>query len=384
MLPLDPKQSFPALEAEILKYWQDNTTFQKSLEQTKGNKEYVFYDGPPFATGTPHYGHILQGVTKDAIGRYQTMQGKYVERRFGWDCHGVPIEQKVEKKLGVNGKQGILGLSGGVHQFNEECRKNVFVYTDEWRKVVEKTGRWVDMDNDWKTMDTDFMETVWRVFKTLFDKGLIYESYRVVPYSVGMETPLSNFEVNQGYQDKQDKAVTVKFKIKNLKSKIETYILAWTTTPWTLPANLGLAVGEDLHYSEIRDIASNETYIIASDRVENYYKKPEDFELLREFPGSELIGLAYEPLFNDFSALVDAANAPRECIRGKNTHRVVAGHHVTTDSGTGVVHIAPAYGEDDFQIGKAQDLGFFSHIDDAGRTINLESHNGEFVFDFNE
>lgn len=214
---INSRQSFPALENEMLAYWKTNQIFQKSLEIRKDSPEFNFYDGPPFATGTPHYGHLLAGTIKDVIPRYQTMQGKFVERRFGWDCHGLPIENIVEKKLGISGKKDIEDKVG-VFEFNEQCRANVFGYTDVWRQTVERMGRWVDMDNDYKTMDTDFMESVWWVFKSIYDKGYVYESYRVVPYCPRCSTPLSNFEVNQGYEDKQDKAVTVKFKVKARKA----------------------------------------------------------------------------------------------------------------------------------------------------------------------
>ena len=238
----NPRQSFPDLEKEIIGYWKENNTFKKSLELRKDAPEYVFYDGPPFATGTPHYGHILAGVIKDVVPRYWTMRGRYVERRFGWDCHGLPIENIVEKKLGISGKKDIEEKIG-VFDFNEQCRANVFSYVDEWRRVVERTGRWVDMDNDYKTMDADFMESVWGVFKSVYDKGLIYESHRVVPYCPRCSTPLSNFEVNQGYEDKQDKAVTVKFKVKTRKSvgvvieneKGEQLLLQMNDGTWSSP-----------------------------------------------------------------------------------------------------------------------------------------------------
>lgn len=505
----DPKQSFPALENEVIKYWKDNRTFQRSLEIREGSPEYVFYDGPPFATGTPHYGHILAGVIKDVIPRYWTMRGRLVERRFGWDCHGLPIENIVEKKLGISGKKDIEEKVG-VFEFNEECRKNVFGYVDEWRKVVERTGRWVDMDNDYKTLDRDFMESVWWVFKSVYDKGLIYESHRVVPYCPRCSTPLSNFEVNQGYEDKQDKAVTVKFRAKTQaacavvvenekgevllghnkkgywsfpggkgeegETPVETAmrelfeetgiraeitendavseqfdlvagkvfdnrtfrikvsgitpgngepekfhewkffpknalpegtfeysarllrdleagktaknasfnVLAWTTTPWTLPANLGLAVGAEIAYAEIRDKASGEIFVLAKDRVATYYKNEEDCELVREYQGSELVGLEYEPLFGEPHAKSVAGELPKGQELGTNVYRVVSGHHVTTESGTGVVHIAPAYGEDDFQIGQKEGLGFFSHINATGNVEGLGFGEGEYVFDFND
>ncbi|PZM84799.1 isoleucine--tRNA ligase [Candidatus Gracilibacteria bacterium] len=377
---VDPKQSFPKLEEEILKFWKENKIFEKSIENREGKEEFNFYDGPPFATGTPHYGHILAGAIKDVIPRYQTMAGKKVERRFGWDTHGLPIENIVEKKLEIKGKED-LEERIGVFDFNETCRANVFGYVHEWEKTVERMGRWVDMKNDYKTMDTDFMESVWWVFKTIYDKGLVYQGHRVVPYSVGMSTPLSNFEVNQGYKDKQDKTATVKFKVKGSEKK---YILAWTTTPWTLLANLGLAVGKDIEYAEIMDKQNKEIYVLAKDRIGDYYKNEEDYEVLRVYKGGCLIGISYEPLFPDFQAQNGNENLPKEFYLGKNAYTVVEGHHVTTESGTGIVHIAPAYGEDDYQIGKEKDLGFFSHISDSGKTEYLLEDNGVWVFDFNE
>ncbi|MDD3303046.1 MAG: class I tRNA ligase family protein, partial [Candidatus Gracilibacteria bacterium] len=216
---VNPKQSFPRLEEEVIKYWNENDTFKKSIDSRADSEEFNFYDGPPFATGTPHYGHILAGTIKDVVPRYQTMLGKKVERNFGWDCHGLPIENIVEKKLGISGKDDIEGKIG-VYEFNETCRANVFGYVDDWKKIVERMGRWVDMENDYKTMDTSFMESVWWVFKNIYDKGLVYEGHRVVPYCPRCTTPLSNFEVNQGYKDKQSKTVTVKFKVKNGKKEV--------------------------------------------------------------------------------------------------------------------------------------------------------------------
>lgn len=227
---VNPKQSFPKMEMEILTFWDDEKIFEKSIENRADAEEFNFYDGPPFATGTPHYGHILAGTIKDVIPRFQTMKGKKVERKFGWDTHGLPIENIVEKKLKISGKDDIE-QNIGVHAFNEECRANVFLYANEWKKTVNRMGRWVDMENDYKTMDTSFMESVWWVYSELYKKDLIYEGYRVVPYCPRCSTPLSNFEVNQGYKDKQDKTATVKFKVKGEENK---YILAWTTTPWTL------------------------------------------------------------------------------------------------------------------------------------------------------
>ncbi|MDD5213458.1 MAG: isoleucine--tRNA ligase [Candidatus Gracilibacteria bacterium] len=379
---VNPKQSFPELEKEVMKFWKENDTFKKSIENRNDSPEYTFYDGPPFATGTPHYGHILAGTIKDVIPRYQTMTGHKVQRVFGWDCHGLPIENIVEKKLNISGKSDIEDKVG-VFEFNESCRSNVLTYTEDWKKTVERMGRWVDMENSYKTMDKEFMESVWWTFKSIYDKGLIYEGNRVVPYCPRCTTPLSNFEVNQGYKDKQDKTLTVKFKVLNNANK---YILAWTTTPWTLRANLGLAVGKDIMYSEILDKKTGETYVLATDRLKSYYKTEEDYQIIREYKGACLEGIKYEPIFDDFDLQLNemGASLGTTIKLGKNAYSVVIGHHVTTESGTGVVHIAPAYGEDDNIIGEKSELGFVSHIDDSGKTCNLLEHNGEFVFDFND
>jgi len=377
---VNSRQSFPELEAKILDFWKKNKTFQKSLEIRKWADEFVFYDGPPFATGLPHYGHLLGGTLKDIIPRYQTMKWKYVERRFGWDCHGLPIENIVEKKLKISGKRDIEDKIW-VYEFNEQCRSNVMVYTTEWRRVVEKMGRFIDMDNDYKTMDPDFMESVWWVFKSLYDKWHIYESQRVVPYCTRCSTPLSNFEVNQWYEDRQDKSATVKFKIKWNENK---YILAWTTTPWTLPANLGLAIWAEIEYSEVLDKKTGETYILAIDRLANYYKDEADYKIIRNYQWCCLAGIEYEPLFNDFELLRDAGDLPKWMELWENVYKVVIGHHVTTESGTGVVHIAPAYWEDDSIIWKKENLWVVSHIDDTGKVENLFENAWDYVFDFNE
>ncbi|MBW7954772.1 isoleucine--tRNA ligase [Candidatus Gracilibacteria bacterium] len=379
---VNPKQSFPKLEKEIINFWKENDTFKKSISSREGGEIFNFYDGPPFATGTPHYGHILAGTIKDVIPRYQTMLGKKVDRKFGWDCHGLPIENIVEKKLQISGKDDIEKKIG-VYDFNENCRANVFGYVDEWKKTVERMGRWVDMEDDYKTMDNGFMESVWWVFKTIYDKGLIYEGNKIVPYCPRCTTPLSNFEVNQGYKDKQSKTVTVKFKVKGSESK---YILAWTTTPWTLYSNLGLAVGEDILYSEVLDNKTGETYILASEKIKDYYKVESDYKIVREYKGNCLVGIEYEPLFNDFVVQLKDLNLDfgTNIKLGQNSYKVVLGHHVSTETGTGIVHIAPAYGEDDFVIGEKEGLGFVAHIDDRGRTFNLLTNNDIFVFDFND
>lgn len=377
---VDPKQSFPKMEEEVLKFWQENNIFKKSIENREWSEEFNFYDWPPFATWTPHYWHILAGALKDVIPRFQTMKWKKVERRFGWDTHWLPIENIVEKKLEIKWKED-LEWRIWVFDFNETCRKNVFWYVDEWKKTVDRMWRWVDMENDYKTMDTSFMESVWWVFKTIYDKGLVYQGHRVVPYSVGMSTPLSNFEVNQGYMDKQDKTITVKFKVKWSEKK---YILAWTTTPWTLPANLWLAVWEDIEYVELMDKSSKEIYILAKARVNDYYKNEEEYEILRVYDWKCLIWIEYEPLFNDFLVQNWSSNLPKEIFLWKNAYKVISGHHVTTESWTWIVHIAPAYWEDDYHIWKTQNLWFVSHISDSWKTENLLEDNWIWVFDFNE
>jgi isoleucyl-tRNA synthetase len=377
---VNPKQSFPKLEESIMKFWKEEKIFEQSIENRKDSEEFNFYDGPPFATGTPHYGHILAGTIKDVIPRYQTMKGFRVDRKFGWDCHGLPIENIVEKKMEISGKDDIE-QNVWVYKFNEECRVNVFTYVNEWKKTVERMGRWVDMENDYKTMDTDFMESVWWVYKTIYDKGLIYEGHRVVPYCPRCSTPLSNFEVNQGYKDKQDKSATVKFKIKGSENK---FIWAWTTTPWTLVANLWLAVWEDLDYVELLDSETKETYVLARDRVSSYYKDEEKYTILREYKGKYLVWMKYEPMFDDFWTLNEANDMPLGAELDKNSFSVVPGHHVTTESGTGIVHIAPAYWEDDNLIGKEQKLGYVAHIADNGNTENLLENNWVQVFKFNE
>lgn len=379
---VNPKQSFPELEKEMIKFWRENDTFKKSIENRDWSPEYTFYDGPPFATGTPHYWHILAGTIKDVIPRYQTMNGHKVARVFGWDCHGLPIENIVEKKLEISGKSDIEEKIW-VYNFNETCRSNVLTYTEDWKKTVERMWRWVDMENSYKTMDKEFMESVWWTFKSIYDKGLIYEGNRVVPYCPRCTTPLSNFEVNQGYKDKQDKTLTVKFKVKWNESK---YILAWTTTPWTLRANLWLAVWAEIMYSEILDKKSWETYVLATDRLKSYYKNEDEYTIIREYKGACLEWIKYEPIFDDFDLQLNEmwANLGTTIKLGKNVYSVVIGHHVTTESGTGIVHIAPAYWEDDNVIWEKSELGFVSHIDDSGKTCNLLEHNWVFVFDFNE
>ncbi len=280
------------MEEEILEFWRKEIIFQKSIDQRPEDKAFSFYDGPPFATGLPHYGHLLAGTIKDVIPRYKTMRGFRVERRFGWDTHGLPVEYEVEQALKLNGRHEIETFGEG--NFNEECRAIVLRYTREWRETVERMARWVDFDNDYKTMDIDFMESVWWVFKQLWDKRLIYEGVKVVPYSWRVSTPLSNFEANLNYKDIQDPSVTLRFKVKGEEN---LYLLAWTTTPWTLPSNMGLCAGPKLIYCKIRDKKSGDAYILTKSRIDTYFDEG-SYEVQAEMQGTELQGMTYEPLFD--------------------------------------------------------------------------------------
>lgn len=353
---------FPEIEEKILSIWNKNKTFEKSMKRNEGKEQFIIYDGPPFATGLPHYGHILPGTIKDIVPRYQTMKGKQVPRRWGWDCHGLPVENLIEKELNLNSKKEILDY--GIDKFNEACRESVLKYAEEWEKSVNRMGRWVEFKNSYKTMDPDFMETIWWVFKTLWEKGLIYEGYKILPYCSRCTTPLSNFETNQGYKDVQDPAVTVAFRLKEQKN---TYVLAWTTTPWTLPSNTGLAVGKEIDYVKIED--EENFYILGEPLLNRYYKDLTGIKIAERFKGSQLAGLHYEPLFPYFRD-----------IDPQHAFRIVMGHHVTTDSGTGIVHIAPGFGEDDAEIGKKEKLPALCPIDSEGRfTEEVSDYQGVYV-----
>ena len=358
------KIDFPALEKGILSFWADANIFKKSLAQRLGQPEFVFYDGPPFATGLPHYGHLLAGTIKDIIPRYRTMRGNYVERRFGWDCHGLPVEYEMEQELAISGKQDIEKL--GVDVFNEKCRSIVFRYTKEWQQVVTRIGRWVDFANDYKTMDLPFMESVWSVFKSLWDKGLIYEGRRIVPYCPRCATPLSNFETNQGYRDVQDPAVTISFPVLGQEN---VYLLAWTTTPWTLPSNLALAVGPNITYVKVQD--GDKYYIMAKERMPFYYAKADgrEFHVVEEFSGQQLAGWRYEPLFPYFTHLAK-----------EGAFVVATADFVSTSDGTGIVHVAPGFGEDDYNLGRQLGLPPVCPVDDEARfTAEVVDYVGQIV-----
>ncbi len=338
---------FSQEEQKILKFWDEHKTFEKSLEQTKGKKPFVFYDGPPFATGTPHYGNLLQSVIKDTIPRYRTMQGFYVERQWGWDCHGLPIENIVEKELGTKTKKEILAM--GVKKFNDLCRERIFTFIHEWERIIPRFGRWADMKNPYRTMDFEYMQSEWWAFKTLYDKGLIYEDYRSMHICPRCETTLSQGEVADGYKTIKDLSVTVKFE---LVSAPKTFILAWTTTPWTLPGNVALAVGAAIEYVKVK--SGEEMFILAKERVTEVFKdKP--YEVVGAVKTKDLVGLAYEPLFDYYSK--DANLKNRE-----NGWKVYAADFVTAEDGTGVAHEAPAFGADDWALLKKVNLPFVQHV----------------------
>ncbi len=326
--------SFIDTEHKILEFWEKEQIFQKSLDKNSKDDPYIFYDGPPFATGLPHHGHLVGSTLKDIIPRYFTMKGRYVERRFGWDCHGLPIEHEIDKSLGMSAHVAVEKL--GIKKYNDECRGIVQRYTTEWKKTINRIGRWVDFENQYKTMDLNFMESVWWVFKSLWDKDLVYQSTKVMPFSTALGTVLSNFEAGSDYRNVQDPAITVLFQ---LKGSVHS-IAAWTTTPWTLPSNLGLCVNEELDYCLVKDQESGKTFYIAKDRIESYKKFT--FEILEEIKGDKLSGLEYTPLFNYF-----------ERERSNGAFKIHADSYVSTDSGTGIVHLAPAFGEDDERVMKA-------------------------------
>lgn len=338
-------------EEEILKFWQENKIFEKSLQKESPNGEFVFYDGPPFATGEPHYGHILASAIKDAIPRYQTMKGKKVFRRWGWDCHGLPLENIVEKELGLSTKKEIIDY--GIDKFNKKARETVLRYENVWKATIPRIGRFVDMEKPYKTMDASYTESVWWSFKTLHERGLIYRDFKSMHLCPRCETTLSNFEVNQGYKDITDISVYIKFE---LIDEANTYLLAWTTTPWTLPGNVALAINKDIEYLEV--IMNKEKYIIARGRLPNVFK--DNYEISRVVPVEELLKKRYKPLFDYYQNDSNIKNK-------ENGWKVYAGDFVTTDTGTGIVHIAPAFGEDDYNLAKKFDLPFIQHISMDGK-----------------
>ncbi len=367
---------FPAIERGILKFWEQDDTFSASVDErppgAEGQNEYVFYDGPPFANGLPHYGHLLTGYVKDVVPRYQTMRGKKVERRFGWDCHGLPAEMEAEKQLKISGRAAIEAY--GIDKFNDYCKASVLRYTGEWENYVTRQARWVDFENDYKTMDLSYMESVMWAFSELWRKGLIYEGHRVMPYSWAAETPLSNFEIrmDNSYRQRQDPAVTVRFKLAPKDGDPGPLsILVWTTTPWTLPSNLALAVGHDIDYAiyELDD----ELLVIGEATVGRSYKKElSKAKKVGSLKGSELVGRGYEPMFPYF------ADNP-------NSFRVLSAAFVDTEEGTGTVHLAPGFGEDDQRVCEENEIPLVVPVDDKGRfTAEVPDYEGQLVFDANK
>ncbi len=341
--------NFPTLEEEIISFWKNNKIFEKSVDQRPDDHVYTFYDGPPFITGMPHHGHLLSSIAKDIIPRYQTMKGKKVKRVWGWDCHGLPAENKVEEKLGLKSKKDIEQI--GVKKYIEECYSYVQNVSQEWPWYIDHIGRWVDYEHAYKTMDLNYMESVMWVFSELYKKGLIYKGCRTSLFCPRCSTPLSNFEIamDNSYKDVEDPAISIKFKLKDR----DTYILAWTTTPWTLPGNLALAVNKDEIYTEIK--VNNENIILAKARLEAVLEN-QKYEIVKEFKGQELIGLSYEPLYNFFEVT-------------EKDYKIYHADFVSMTDGTGIVHIAPGFGEDDSVLGKENNLSIINHVDDEGKII---------------
>ncbi|XVF08373.1 hypothetical protein REPUB_Repub06bG0221000 [Reevesia pubescens] len=369
--------SFPSQEEHILSYWSQIDAFKGQLARTQNLPEYIFYDGPPFATGLPHYGHILAGTIKDIVTRYQSMTGHHVTRRFGWDCHGLPVEREIDLKLEIKRRNQVLDM--GIDKYNEECRSIVTRYVEEWETIITRTGRWIDFKNDYKTMDLKFMETVWWVFAQLYEKGLVYKGLKVMPYSTGCKTPVANFEADEVYKLVPDPEIMVAFPV--VGDPDNAAFVAWTTTPWTLPSNLALCVNSNFVYVKVRNKYSGKIYVVAESRLSELpTEKPKSsaangpsgdskksktkgssgdskksktkgssgektkdsavdyYEVLEKFSGASLVGTKYEPLFNYFLEFSDVA------------FRVIADNYVTDDSGTGIVHCAPAFGEDDYRV----------------------------------
>ncbi|XCB29750.1 isoleucine--tRNA ligase [Arcanobacterium hippocoleae] len=398
--------NLPELEKAVLEYWEKDQTFQASIDQRKGD-EFVFYDGPPFANGLPHYGHLLTGYVKDVVGRYQTMNGKRVERRFGWDTHGLPAELEAQRELGIEDVSEIIKPGGiGIEKFNAACRSSVMKYANEWQEYVTRQARWVDFENDYKTLDLPYMESVMWAFKTLYDKGLIYKGYRVLPYCWNDQTPLSNHELKMDddvYQDRQDNTVTVAMRLEESMlgnvpadgSEPEQtaaqgeMVLIWTTTPWTLPSNLAVAVGPDIDYAAVKVAAdldsplAGQTVILGEARLNAYTKElGEEPQILRRFKGSELVGKRYYPIFDYF-------NTPQMRAEdgeiGPHAWEIIGGDYVTVDDGTGLVHIAPAFGEDDMLVAQEAGIGTVVPVDDAGcLTSEVSDYAGMNIFDANK
>lgn len=328
----------PQEEEKVLAFWDRIEAFNEQKARNKDKPEYSFYDGPPFATGLPHYGHITAGTIKDVFCRYASQTGHLVKPRFGWDCHGLPIENLIEKQLGLKGRKDIL--AHGMANYNEECRKVVQLYSKEWRHIVRRFGRWVDFENDYKTMNLGFMESVWWVFKQLYEKGLVYRGRRIMPYCNACSTVLSNFELSLNYKETDDPSVHVLFECLD---EPNSFFLAWTTTPWSLPANLALTVNPELGYARVRDLKGR-TLLLAECRLRAVFRDATEFELIEKMEGRELLGRRYKPLFPYFAA------------RAERCFRVIAGAYVSAEAGTGIVHTSPGFGGDDYRACVEQQL----------------------------
>ncbi|WP_420434510.1 isoleucine--tRNA ligase [Hyphobacterium sp.] len=363
--------SLPEIEREILEFWDADKTFESSVEDRPEDDQFVFYDGPPFANGLPHYGHLLTGFVKDVIPRYQTMKGKRVERRFGWDTHGLPAELAAEKEIGVSGRKAVLDL--GIDKFNDACRTAVLRYTADWEEYVRRSARWVDTENAYKTLDLPFMESCIWAFKQLFDKGLVYKDYRVVPYSWAVESPLSNFEtrLDNSYRMRTDPAITVGFPLTDGTGLLESArILIWTTTPWTLPSNLATAVGEDITYAVMGN--GTDKLVLSVNGLAKYKKELEGYEKLGEVRGTDLKGLHYTPPFDYF-------------LGQEKAFQVLSGDFVVDEDGTGIVHMAPGFGEDDLKACREAGIGVVVPVDHTGKyTSAVSDYEGMLVFDANK
>jgi isoleucyl-tRNA synthetase len=364
MFKEDPHESFDEREKKILHFWESQHLFEQSVDQRIHCPLFTFYDGPPFATGLPHYGHLLAGTIKDVVLRYKTMKGFYVPRRFGWDCHGLPVENEIEKTFDLSGVASIEAF--GISRFNEECRKIVLRYAHEWEAIVKRMGRWVDFKHAFLTMNRPFMESVWWVFKQLYEKGLVYEGLKVMPFSAKLGTPLSNFEASENYKDIDDPSLTVAFQSRD---ESDTFFLAWTTTPWTLVSNLALMVSPLIEYAEVIDHASKKHWILASARLPVYYKNPDDYTLVRIFPGDELEGKRYLPLFDYF---IDQAS--------QGAFRILLDDSISVEEGTGIVHAAPAFGEVDFYVCQRAGIQPVCPVNNNGEfTEEIPDYRGLFV-----
>jgi isoleucyl-tRNA synthetase len=358
----------PAMERDLLSDWSVKKTFETSLSKRKNSPHFTFYDGPPFANGLPHYGHLLANTIKDTVPRYWTMRGFYVERRFGWDCHGVPVEFEIEKRENIKGRSDILKV--GVTKFNEMCRTSVQHYTKEWERTITRLGRWVDWNKQYRTMDPEYMESVWWVVAQLWKKDLLYKDFKVVPYSPRITAVLSNFEANQNYKDVQDPAITVKFRLVSE----DAFVLAWTTTPWTLISNVGLCVGPKIDYVKIKDLTTQENYILAKARLDALYKKgkgdgEKTYEVIEEYKGKDLVGKIYNPIFSYYAGIEGA-------------FRILGDDYVSTEDGTGIVHQAPAFGEDDFRVCRNAGIPLVDPVDEEGCfKEEIPEFKGQFVKD---